>query len=136
MGRWMLTNGNGFDVFPESDDDLLRGLTEIDELARRDNRPRIAVLTSDAEAQRAPYLSIGLGAPDSVLVFEQGDDEQGGYSRGPRVGDVSEVSFAYGTGSSEYLGWMLIAKQTAIAAAVEFFRTGKQPTSVDWDDTF
>jgi hypothetical protein len=136
MGGWMLTNGNGFDLFPESDDDLLRGLTEIDELAQRENQPRIAVLTSNADAEDAPYLSIGLGAQESVLVFEQGDDEHGGYSRGSRAGDSSEVNFAYGTGSSEYLAWMLIPKQAAFAAAVEFYRTGKQPTSVEWDDPF
>ena len=112
----------------------MRGLTDIDELAQRENRPRVAVLTSDADAEDAPYLTIGLGNADSVLVFEQGDDEHGGYSRGSRVGDTSEFSFAFGTGSSEYLGWMLIPKQTAIAAALEFFHTGEQPTNVEWDD--
>jgi hypothetical protein len=130
----MLSNGNGLDLFPTSEDDLRRGLTTIDDLARSEARPRVAVLTADADADDAAYLCIGLGTDDSVLVFEQGDDEHGGYSKGARAGDGTPVSFAYGTGTAEYLAWMLIPKATAIAAAAEFFRTGQQPTGVEWDD--
>jgi hypothetical protein len=67
-------------------------------------------------------------------VYEHGDDEHGGYSQGPRNGDTTPVTFAYGTAHTEYLAWMLIPKEAAIAAAREFFRTGEQPTSVHWDD--
>jgi hypothetical protein len=130
--RWMLSNGAGFEVFPASPDDLVRGLVEIDLLARTAGQPRMAVLTADADAEDAPYLSIGLGGQDSVLVFEGG--QQGGYSKGARSGDDSPVFFAYGTGTGEYLGWMAVSKQQAFEAAQEFFRTGKQPSCVDWED--
>jgi hypothetical protein len=59
---------------------------------------------------------------------------EGGFSKGPRTGDTTEIGFRYGTAVNEYLGWMVIPKQTAIAAALEFFHTGKQPTNVEWDD--
>ncbi len=134
VARWALTNGNGYDVFPTSEDDLVRHLREIDDLARRDGRPRVAVLTPDIEATNVPYLSIAVGAEDSVLVFEQGDDEHGGYSKGSRVEDQTEISFAYGTGVAEYQAWMLSPKDAAFTAATEFYRTGTQPTCVAWGD--
>lgn len=135
MGRWALTNGNGYDAFPESVDGLRRGLLEVDALARIEGRPRVAVLSSDSDAEDVPYLSLGVGSDDSVVVFEPGNDEQeGGYSRGTRIGDDSPVTYAYGTASTEYLAWMLVPSDTAVAAAVEFFRTGKRPTSIEWGD--
>jgi hypothetical protein len=134
MAGWALTNGNGYDIFPASVDDLRRGLSEVDALARTEGRPRIAVLTSDSDAEDAPYLSIGVGSDDSVLIFEPGDDGEGGYSKGSRDGDDSPVTFAYGTATTEYLAWMLIPQEAAFAAAVEFFRTGRRPTSVEWKD--
>jgi hypothetical protein len=55
-----------------------------------------------------PYLSIGVGADEGVLVYEQGDDENGGYSKGTRAGDNTSVTFAYGTAPTGYLAWMPI----------------------------
>jgi hypothetical protein len=132
--RWALTNGNGYNAFPDSEDDLRRGLAELDVQARQESRPRIAVLTPDLDADDVPYLSVGLGSEDSVLVYEDPEGPDGGYSQGPRTGDDTPVTFAYGTGPTEYLNWMLIPKSTAIAAAVEFYRTGKRPTAVQWTD--
>lgn len=134
MPRWTLSNGNGYDLSIGSEDDLVRGLAEVDKLAQDDGRPRVAVLASDIDVEDAPYLSIGVGADDSVLVFEEGDGEGGGYSKGPRAGDRTPVSFAYGTATTEYLAWMLIPKQDAFEAARQFYRTGEQPTNVEWDD--
>jgi hypothetical protein len=134
MARWALTNGNGYDVFPTSEDDLCRGLAHADALARDEGRPRVAVLTPDPDAEDVAYLCIGVGADDSVLVYEPGDEDDGGYSHGTRVGDTTPVTFAYGTTPTEYLAWMLIPKETAFAAAAEFFRTGKRPDSVAWAD--
>ncbi len=68
MGRWMLTNGKDYDVFPDSEDDVLRFLTEVDALARNAGEARIAVLTADSDAEGSPYLSIGVGAGESVLA--------------------------------------------------------------------
>jgi hypothetical protein len=129
----MLSNGNGRDVFPASEEELVRGLSEMDALARREGTPRLAVLTADADADDAPYLSIGLGSDDSVLVYE-GSEAQGGYSKGTRTDDNSAIFFAYGTGTSEFLGWMAVSKQQAFEAATEFFHTGKQPSCVEWVD--
>jgi hypothetical protein len=132
--RWTLTNGNGYDLPIGSEDDLIRGLAEVDKLAREEGRPRVVVLASEIDAEDAPYLSIGVGSDDSVLVYEEGDGEGGGYSKGPRTGDRTPVTFAYGTAPTEYLAWMLIPKEDAFEAARQFHRTGAQPSNVEWDD--
>ncbi|MEJ3748261.1 Imm1 family immunity protein [Actinomycetes bacterium KLBMP 9797] len=129
-----MTNGNGYDLPIGSEGDLIRGLAEVDKLARDEGRPRVVVLASDIDAGDAPYLSIGVGSDDSVLVYEAGDGEGGGYSKGPRTGDRTPVTFAYGTAPTEYLAWMLIPKAVAFEAARQFHRTGAQPTNVEWDD--
>lgn len=134
MPGWTLTNGDGYDLPIESEDDLDRGLARVDDLARGEGRPRVAVLASDIDAEDAPYLSIGVGGDESVLVYEEGDGEGGGYSKGARTGDRTAVTFAYGTGPTEYLAWMLIPKKDAFEAARQFYRTGAQPTNVEWDD--
>jgi hypothetical protein len=134
MSRWMLTNGNGYDLVIKSEDDLIRGLGEVDGLARDEGRPRVVVLASDIDAEDAPYLSIGVGADSSVLAYEEGDGEGGGYSKGPRTGDKTSVTFAYGTAPTEFLAWMLIPKADAFEAARQFYRTGTQPTNIEWDD--
>jgi hypothetical protein len=102
VARWVLTNGIGYDLVIESVDDLVRGLAEVDELARNQRRGRVAVLAFDNDAVNTAYLSFGVGADDSVLVYEAGEGD-GGYSKGPRVGDTTSVTFAYGTGSTEYV---------------------------------
>jgi hypothetical protein len=58
-----------------------------------------------------------------VLVYDAGQwSGEDAVSEGPRDGDMTEVGFGYGTAVNEYLGWMLIPKQDAITAAMEFFR--------------
>jgi hypothetical protein len=80
-------------------------------------------------------LGIGLGAEDSVLVYSAGAwSGAGGHSRGARSGDTREVGFRFGTATNEYLGWMLIPKAQAFAAAKEFFRTGERPACVEWEN--
>jgi hypothetical protein len=134
MARWLLTNGNGYNIYPSTEQELLDGLAEIDQRARQEARPRVAVLTADADADDAPYLTIALGAEDSVLVYEAGDDTTGGYSQGNRTGDTTEITYAYGTGTAEYQSWMLIPADAARQAAAEFFHTGQQPTNIVWGD--
>jgi hypothetical protein len=115
-------------------DEFLRELTEIDTNARKQGQPLIATIYADREADDSPLLSIGLGADESVLVYSSGRwNDESGFSKGARIDDTTEVSFHYGTGVSEYLGSMLLPKETAFAAAQEFFRTGHQPTCVEWE---
>jgi hypothetical protein len=134
MSRWTLTNGSGYDVHIKSEEDLIRALAAADGLARDEGRPRVVVLASDIDAEDAPYMSIGVGSDDSVLVYEAGDGEGGGYSKGSRTGDKTAVTFEYGTAPTEYLAWMLIPKEDAFEAARQFYRIGTQPTNVEWDD--
>lgn len=130
-----LVDGQGYHAVPHTADELLRELTEIDTNARKRGQPLIATVYADRDADDSPLLSIGLGADESVLVYSSGRwNDESGFSKGTRTGDTTEVSFQYGTGFSEYLGWMLIPKETAFAAAQEFFRTGQQPTCVEWGD--
>lgn len=133
MPERVLVDGLGYELTPQSEDDLVRGLTEIDAAARERGEPVLATLFANATDDAPPSLGIGLGADDSVLVFDSGDwSGEGGFSKGPRTGDTTEVGFRYGTAVNEYLGWMFIPKQAAFAAAREFFRTGQRPTTVEW----
>ena len=127
-----LVDGDQFRSNPRTEEDLARDLTGID---TRATVPLIATLYYDAEPEDTPFLSIGLGAPDSVLVYSSGlRNEQGGISRGARVGDTTEHPFRYGDVTNHYPATALIPKQAALQAAREFFRTGQRPTGVDWDD--
>lgn len=135
MPERVLVDGQGYSAVPRTEDDLVRELTEIDANARKQGQPLIATIYADRDADDPPLLSIGLGADESVLVYSSGRwNDEGGFSKGTRTDDTTEVTFRYGTGFSEYLGWMLIPKETAFTAAQEFFRTGQRPTSVEWGD--
>jgi hypothetical protein len=131
----VLVDGQGYSVVPHTEDELLRELADIDAQARKQGQALIATIYADRDADDPPLLSIGLGAEESVLVYSSGRwNDEGGFSKGPRTDDTTEIAFRYGTGFSEYLGWMLIPKDTAYAAAAEFFRTGQRPTTVEWGD--
>jgi hypothetical protein len=135
VARWELTNGRGLDFFPRCDDELLDGIRRIEDAARRDGVRLVAILTSDIEAEHAPYLSLVLGGDESVLVFETGDGgDLSGFSAGAQVADSSPFDAAYGTGDACYQGWMAIPRDCAVEAAREFFRTGTRPTNVRWGD--
>jgi hypothetical protein len=131
----VLVDGQGYTVVPDTEDELVRELADIDAQARKQGQPLIATIYADRDADDPQLLSIGLGTDESVLVYSSGRwNEEGGFSKGPRADDTTEIAFSHGTGFSQYLGWMLIPKETAYAAAAEFFRTGQRPTSVEWGD--
>ncbi len=132
MVRPVLADGRGNDVIPASEEELVSALKRFDATFREEREPRIAVIQANPDNEDTPKLSIGLGADESTLVYDEGD--QGAYSQGPRTGDDTEVGYAYGDGYSEFLGWTLVSKDAAIAAAREFFRTGRRPTNVAWKD--
>lgn len=133
MSERVLVDGQGHRTAPHTEDDLVHALTGIDATAREQGQPLIATIYADRDADDSPLLSIGLGGADSVLMYSSGRwNEDDGFSKGPRADDTTEVSFRYGTGFSEYLGWMLIPTETAYAAAREFFRTGQRPTCIQW----
>jgi hypothetical protein len=134
MPERVLVDGLGFELTPTTEEDLLRGLTEIDAAARKRGQPVLATLYANATDEAPPSLGIGLGTDDSVLVYDAGNwSGEGGFSKGLRTGDTTEVGFRYGTAVNEYLGWMLIPKETAYTAAAEFFRTGQRPTTIEWE---
>jgi len=131
----VLVDGLGYECTPRSEEDLVSGLAEIDTAARDRGEPVLATIYASATDDTPPSLGIGLGADDSVLVYDAGDwSGEGSFSKGSRTGDTTEFAFRYGTAVNEYLGWMLIPKDAAYAAAQEFFRTGQQPTIVEWGD--
>jgi hypothetical protein len=100
----VLVDGLGYELTPESEEDLLRGLTEIDAAARKRGEPVLATVYAKATDEAPPSLGIGLGADDSVLVYDAGDwSGEGRFSKGPRTGDTTEVGFRYGTAVNEYL---------------------------------
>jgi hypothetical protein len=132
---WVLGDGLGHDLTVVTEEDLTRGLDEIDRAARDRGEPLTAMLYPDTDAADPPHLSIGLGSDESVLVYSAGNwSGEGAFSKGPRDGDTSEHFFRFGTATNQYLGWMLIPKSAAYAVAVEFFHTGQQPSCVEWGD--
>jgi hypothetical protein len=130
----LLADGRGWDIHPTTVKELVAGLRAFDAKFRAEREPRIAVLFADQDEEDTPRLSIGLGAKECMLAFDESIKEGvGACSKGSRVGDQTEVGFCYGTGYSQFLASTLIPKKLAIAAAREFFRTGRRPTNVEWD---
>lgn len=135
MTQWVVTNGEGMDVFVESEDQLVDALGEMDGAARRSGELVVAVLAADIDAVDTPYLSLVVGGDESVLVYEAGvDGPESGFSAGSHTGDVAPVFARYGTGTTEFQRWMVVPKHAAMAAARELFRTGTRPTNVAWAD--
>ena len=135
MTKPLLADGRGYDVFPATEQELVKALEDMDARFAEEDEPRLAVLFFEPEKKETPRLSIGLGAPECTLAFDTGDlSDIGAYSKGPREGDTTEVGYAYGDGYSEFYASTLVPKQTAFAAAREFFRTGRRPATVQWQD--
>jgi hypothetical protein len=131
----VLVDGLGYELRPATEEELVRGLTEIDDRFRAAGEPRIAMILADPDSENPPGLSMGLGGDEYVLVFDEGHDSgEGAYSRGPHKGDDSEVWFAYGDSDTEYQRWMLVDRGTTFEAAREFFRTGRRPQNVEWQE--
>lgn len=130
---WVLGDGIGFDITIRCEQDLRQWLDRLDEAARERGTPMAAMLHPDTGTDHPPYLAIGLGAEHSVLAYSA-DNCDGGHvvSKGPWEGDDSQHIFGFGSATTVYLGWMLIPRQAAYTAAVEFLCTGQQPTGVQW----
>jgi len=114
------------------EEELLDELRRLDGEFRAEREPRIAVIYADPEADVTPKLSIGLGADPAKVVYDHGLPSAS--SRGRRRDDESEIAYAYGNGYSEFPSWTLVSKEDALAAAREFFQTGRRPTNLDWVD--
>lgn len=107
----VLVDGQGYTAVPHAEDELLRELADIDAQASKQGQPLIATIYADRDADDPPLLSIGLGGNESILVYSSGHwNNESGFSKRPRTGDATEITFRYGTGHSEYLGWMIIPK--------------------------
>jgi Immunity protein Imm1 len=132
MARPMIADGRGHDVVPASEEELLDELRRLDGEFWAEREPRIAVIYADPEADVTPKLSIGLGADQATIVYDHGLSSAS--SRGRRKDDESEIAYAYGDGYSEFPSWTLVSKEDALAAAREFFQTGRRPTNLDWVD--
>ena len=135
LSQRVLVDGLDHRSSPQSEEELLAHLIRIDTAARQRAEPLIATVYANADDEDSSYLSIGLGSEDSVLVFASNRRSgAGGYSKGPRIGDTTEIHFRYGTDFGFFEAWMLIPKDLALVAATEFFRTGRQPSSVQWEE--
>jgi hypothetical protein len=132
MARTLIADGRGHDVFPESEEELVAELRRFDAQFRAEGEPRVAVIYADWRAEVTPQLSVGLGADDAALAYDDGDASA--RSLGRHRDDASEIEYEWGTGTVEFLGWSRISLEDAITAAREFFRTERRPTTVDWVD--
>ena len=88
----------------------------------------LALLRQTNPNAESPKLSIGLGADQATVVYDHGLSSVS--SRGRRRDDESEIAYAYGDGYSEFPRWTLVSKEDALAAAREFFQTGRRPTNL------
>lgn len=134
LGEWGLTDERGLDFVPESEDQLVHGLEEIERAARRDGNRVAALLVSQIGVEGVPYMWIVLGKGESILEFATGDDgERYACSVGPRAGEEGTVLVRHGGyDSAVFPAWAEIARDAAYAAAREFYRTKELPTCVDW----
>ena len=133
MARPMIADGRGHDVIPASEEELLDELRRLDDEFRAERKPRIVTIYSDPGADVTPKLWIGLGRADQATVAYQ-YELSGASSRGRRRNDEREIGYEYGDGYSEFARWTLVSKEDALAAAREFFQTGRRPTNLDWVD--
>jgi hypothetical protein len=129
----VLVDGRGLEIEIPSQQKLVSSLGRLDDRFRAEREPRIATLSVDLEAEDAPYLSLGLGADECVVCFDDPRAGGGWYARGRRR-STAEIHFAYGTDESYYPTWALIPRELAFAAANEFFVTRQRPTNVNWRD--
>lgn len=129
----VLVDGRGLDIAIRSQQELVSSLGRLEAMFRAEREPRIATLSFDLEAEGAPYLSLGLGADECVVCYDDPRTGDGWYAKGRRR-STAEVHFAYGTDESYYPTWALIPREAAVAAANEFFVTRHRPTNVDWRD--
>jgi len=130
MAGPMIADGRGNDVVPASEEELLAELRRLDAEFRSEKEPRIVVIYADRVAEVTPTLSLGLGADEATLVYDDGLSSA--YSRGRHPDDESEIGYEYGDGYSEFPGWTRVSLPDAFAGAAEFFRAGRRPTNVDW----
>jgi hypothetical protein len=134
MAQPMLADGRAHDIVPASEGELLDELRRFDNEFRAAGEPRIVTIYADPEADVTPKLWIGLGRRTNDATVAYQDGLSGAQSRGPRRNDKREIGYEYGDGYSEFHRSTLVPKEDALAAAREFFQTGRRPTNLDWVD--
>lgn len=129
----LLGDGRGWDVVPSSEKELVSALRKFHTAFRSEGEPRIAVIWLNPDDDEPPHLSIGLGADECVVCYDDLSNGESWCARGRRL-STEEICFAYGTDYSYFAKWMLIRRETAFAAAAEFFRSGRRPSNLEWRD--
>ena len=115
-------------------EELAKLLDALDAWSRA-NHPIIAEIV----APNGASMGIGLGRPQSALVFKTGPVDPpyytsvGGTHRGADDDDPSGVFYYQGTHTELPLE-ALVLRSVARDAAMEFFRTGERPRVVDWEE--
>ena len=67
-----------------SEEELVGALKRLDDKFRAEHEPRIVVIQANPDDENTPKLSIGLGTPESTLVYDEG--EHGAYRPGSASG--------------------------------------------------
>ena len=121
---------NDHSIEVSSEEALLTAL----EALRNEHASREPALVCIGNSDRqGPTLLIGVGLPDSVLIFQCSDDPPYFSSRGKRCGGPV-VTFHYGGYPTELPGSTLIPWHEAREAAVYFYRTGERDPRVSWGE--
>src|SRR5438552_12119278 len=126
VGRWVGRGGSNFRRVASALE-LQAALDEINEHARK--RLSLGTITSPQGAR----LLIGIGGPQSVLQFNQGDDPPYLITLGDPDAEGVEKFFFEGQ-ETEVERRHLIPADDARRAALAFFETGSKPDGVRWEE--
>jgi hypothetical protein len=112
-----------------TEEELVRLLTELEATAQ--GHPVMACLVSN----RGDVLGVGLGLPRSVLTFTSSSGQPPYWiSVGAGPKDAT-FAFDYFGSESEYLSGNSVSLEDAHAAAADFYRTGRRPRGISWEET-
>lgn len=87
----------------------------------------------DLVAPDGAVLSIGVGAPLTVLSFSRSPDGPYFSSRGPMNGDEPSVWFSYNGEPTEFQRHKAIDPDLATRVASDFLSSGELSKLVDWE---
>ncbi|HEX4212306.1 MAG TPA: Imm1 family immunity protein [Candidatus Dormibacteraeota bacterium] len=102
-------------------------------LDRISRESREAPLLVDLVSPDGAVLSIGVGAPVTVLSFSQSPDGPYYSSRGQVEADEPSVWFSYNGAPTEFQRHKAIDADLAMRAASAFLSTGQRSSLVDWE---
>jgi hypothetical protein len=89
---------------------------------------------AELSSEERGFLAIGLGRDESVASFVRSYSEPPWYVSKGEAAKPGTVLFVYDGHWTEFPRSYEIPTSEALAALVEFFRTGDRPRNIEWDE--